>query len=76
MSKATEIPKSKTVECEIKIVEYVEVNSLCAVPGHVSRLTDTEQTVLTDARMLFKNTFVFSFSLFVFFLRSFDRKGR
>ena len=28
----------------------MEENSLCAVPGHVSRLADAEQTALTDAR--------------------------
>ena len=52
------------------IDEYAEKNSICAVPGPVSRLMDAEQIVLTDV-----NNVVEDFVLFLFVVESFDRKG-
>ena len=48
------------------IDEYAEKNSICAVPGPVSRLMDAEQIVLTDV-----NNVVEDFFFFFFFWRKF-----
>ena len=51
VSKAAKRYKSKRIEILLsfegseKIVEYEEKNSLCALPGPVSRLMDAEQIV-------------------------------
>ena len=48
----------------------MEENSLCAVPGHVSRLADAEQTALTAARHAVQEHVRF-FVLFLFFSQKF-----